>query len=55
MNRRILAAAAAFALFAFAHPARAACSSATTNGWFTTAGRTAGAPRTPTSGCSILT
>jgi hypothetical protein len=42
MNRRILAAAAALALFAFARPARAAYSAATTNGWFTTAGRTAG-------------
>ncbi len=42
MNRRILAATAALALFAFAHPARAAYSTATTNGWFTTAGGTAG-------------
>jgi hypothetical protein len=42
MNRRILAAAAALALFAFARPARAAYSAATLNGWFTTAGRTAG-------------
>lgn len=42
MNRRILAAAAALALFAFARPAQAAYSAATTNGWFTTSGRTAG-------------
>lgn len=42
MNRRILAAAAALALFAFARPAQAAYSPATTNGWFTTAGRTSG-------------
>jgi hypothetical protein len=41
MQCRILAAAAALALFAFAHPARAAYSAATSNGWFTTAGRTA--------------
>jgi hypothetical protein len=42
MNRRILAAAAALALFAFARPAQAAYSPATSNGWFTTAGRTTG-------------
>jgi hypothetical protein len=42
MNRRILAAAAALALFALARPAQAATSPATTNGWFTSAGRTAG-------------
>ena len=43
MNRRILAAAAAaLALFFAAGPARAAYSPATTNGWFTTAGRTTG-------------
>lgn len=42
MNRRILAAAAALALLFVAGPARAAYSAATTNGWFTTAGRTMG-------------
>lgn len=41
MKSRILAAAAALALLAFARPARAAYSAATLNGWFTTAGRTA--------------
>ena len=42
MNRRILAAAAAIALLLPAAAAHAAYSPATTNGWFTTAGRTAG-------------